>query len=149
MIEIKRNKQKPAQVPAERTQMSADGREARPGKEPAPAAESPLQAGKWAATGMDTGRDYRAMYRAVFDFHVQHYPPRIDQEYWQTHRPGIDDTPQTEIDFWAQTWKDLRVACEKCGNDPFVVAMMGAVMSEFNREYKAGQQAASQGSTPA
>lgn len=143
MIEIKRNKPKPAQMPVKRTQMPADGLETPANKEQATPAETPLQAEIMAFTGIGNGQDYRAMYRAVFDFHEQHNPPRVDTVYWQTHTPCIDDTPQSEVDFWAQAWQDLRKVCEAFNNDQFIIAMMGAVMNEINREYEADRRAAS------
>lgn len=94
-------------------------------------------------------RDYRAMYRAAFEFHERHNPPQIDREYWQTHTPGIDDFPQIDCDYWEQAAQDMCNVSNNFNNDKFIMALLCAVYDELGREYKRGRQAALTTRTPA
>lgn len=136
MIEIKRRQQQAAQMPAERAQKPAGGLEGlATGKyvhSTAPALKREIRA----FAGVDEKRDYRAMYRAAFEYHDRHNPPRIDRKYWQTHTPGVDETPQSELDYWEQTAHDIQAEAEHHGRDPFFVSLLEAVHAELAREYE-------------
>lgn len=142
MIEIRRNKQQPAQMPVERAQNPADGLEAQARGMNVPIAEPALKREIKPFTGIDEKRDYRAMYRAAFAYHERHNPPRIDREYWQTHTPGIDDIPQTDLDYWEKAAQDIADVSNCFGNDKFMMDLLVAVYGEIKREYKAARQAA-------
>ena len=95
--------------------------------------------------GIDEKRDYRAMYRAAFEYHDRHNPPRIDREYWQTHEPGVDDVPQAELDYWDKAAQDICEVSNRFGNDKFIVDLLAAIYDELGREYAdARRQAAEQ-----
>lgn len=95
MIEIKRKGQAAAEMPAERAQMPAEGLDAQARGIHAPSAEPALKREIRPFTGIDEKRDYRAMYRAAFEYHDRHNPPRIDREYWQTHGGRPQNNPLT------------------------------------------------------
>lgn len=143
MIEIKRKGQTAAQMPAERAQMPADGLEAQARGILAPSEETALKREIRPFTSIDEKRDYRAMYRAAFEYHDRHSPPRIDREYWQTHTPGIDDTPQADLDYWDKAAKEIREVSIRFGNDKFMMDLLCGIYDELGREYEAAcQQAA-------
>ena len=142
MIEIKRTRQQAAQMPAERAQKAADGLDAQAMELHAPSAETALKREIKPFTGMDARRDYRAMYRAAFAYHEQHSPPQVDRAYWQTHTPGIDDTPQLDLEYWAQAAKDICEICSRFDNDSFMTDLLTGIYSELEREYKAARQQA-------
>lgn len=135
MIEIKRKGQAAAEMPAERAQMPAEGLDAQARGIHAPSAEPALKREIRPFTGIDEKRDYRAMYRAAFEYHDRHNPPRIDREYWQTHTPGIDDTPQAELDYWDKAAQDICEVSNRFGNDKFIVDLLAAIYNELGREY--------------
>ena len=64
------------------------------------------------------GREYRAIYRAVHDYHERHNPPQLTLEYWQA---AVEDVGRVAVAF---------------NNDPFVIALLLAVFDELEREYK-------------
>lgn len=63
------------------------------------------------------GRDYSAIYRAVYDYHGRHNPPHLTDEYWQAAAKDVCDTVTGH------------------GSDPFIIALLEAVYSEMEREY--------------
>lgn len=136
MIEIKRRQQQAAQMPAERAQKPAGGLEGLAGGECAHSTAPALKREIRAFAGVDEKRDYRAMYRAAFEYHDRHNPPRIDRKYWRTHTPGVDEMPQTELDYWEQTAHDIQAEAERHGRDPFFVSLLEAVHAELAREYE-------------
>lgn len=144
MIEIKRKQKQPAQMPAERAQKPADGLEGQVMGEYTPSTEPALKLEIRPFTGIDEKRDYRAMYRAAFEYHDRHNPPRIDREYWQTHTPGIDDTPQLEIDYWEQAAQDIGEVSNRFGNDKFIIGLLCAIYDELGAEYNAARQRAAE-----
>lgn len=111
---------------------------------PAPAI-SPSERKKKPFTGMDEGRNYRALYRAACDFHEAHNPPFVDREYWKAHTPGEDETPEAEIAYWTEAARDLRETGQRFNNDPFLIGLLVAVYNELGREYTARREAASEG----
>ena len=111
MIEIRRNQQQTAQ-------QGAGGR-----------AMPPL-------TGIDQCRNYRAMYRAACDFHERHNPPLVEAAYWESHIPGTDDPPPSEVEYWQQTAQDVSDTARAQGNDPFLIGLIMAVYEELEREYE-------------
>lgn len=135
MIEIKRKGQAAAEMPAERAQMPAEGLDAQARGIHAPSAEPALKREIRPFTGIDEKRDYRAMYRAAFEYHDRHNPTRIDREYWQTHEPGVDDVPQAELDYWDKAAQDICEVSNRFGNDKFIVDLLAAIYDELGREY--------------
>ena len=145
MIEIKRPRQPAEEIHAGRAQKPADGAEVQGQGEHIPGAEPALKREKKPFTGMDSARDYSAMYRAAFQFHRDHNPPRIDREYWQTHTPGADDIPQAEVDYWEGFGRDVMAACNRFAGDPFFISLLVAIGDELQREYKAVRAFKAQG----
>lgn len=145
MIEIKRKGQAAAEMPAERVQMPAEGLDAQARGIHAPSAEPALKREIRPFTGIDEKRDYRAMYRAAFEYHDRHNPPRIDREYWQTHAPGEADPPQVDLDYWDKAAQDICEVSNRFGNDKFMMDLLAAIYDELGREYAdARRQAAEQ-----
>lgn len=98
----------------------------------------PPSGGKGAPLSDHSGsRDYKRMYRAAHDFHQRHTPPHVEREYWRTHRPGEDEPPETELRYWTETAEDVGKTSAAGGNDPFLMDLLTAVMSEIEREYNA------------
>lgn len=112
---------------------------------PTPPPKSPLKRQLKPFTGMDKNRNYRAMYRAACDFHEAHNPPTVDREYWRTHTPGEDETPQAELDYWEKAVNDIAATANSFSNDPFLTGLLVAIFEELEREYKALREGASQG----
>ena len=83
------------------------------------------------------GRDYKSLYRAAYEFHERHTPPTVDRDYWRDHRPGEDDTPQAEVDYWTEAAKDVAEISKAHDGDPFLIGLLHAVYEELEREYKA------------
>ena len=145
MIEIKRKGQTAAEMPADRAQMPAAGLDAQERGITAPGTEPALKRKIRPFTGIDERRDYRAMYRAAFEYHDRHNRPRIDREYWQAHTPGIDDTPQAELDYWDEAAQDICEVSNRFDNDKFIIDLLAAIYDELGREYaEARRQAAAQ-----
>jgi len=142
LIEIKRKGQAAAEMPAERAQMPAEGLDTQAKGIHAPSAEPALKREIRPFTDIDEKRDYRAMYRAAFEYHDRHSPPRIDREYWQTHTPGIDDTPQADLDYWDKAAQDICEVSNRFGNDKFMMDLLCGIYDELGREYEAARQAA-------
>lgn len=142
MIEIKRKGQAAAEMPAERAQMPAEGLDTQARGIHAHSAEPALKREIRPFTGIDEKRDYRAMYRAAFEYHDRHNPPRIDREYWQTHEPGVDDVPQAELDYWDKAAQDICEVSNRFGNDKFIVDLLAAIYDELGREYAGAQRRA-------
>lgn len=94
-------------------------------------------------TGIDKSRNYRAMYRAACDFHERYNPPIVDMEYWKSHTPGIDDTPQAELTYWEKLSDDIGATANSFQQDPFLTGLLVAIFEELEREYKALREAAS------
>lgn len=112
---------------------------------PAPPSKSPLKRQLKPFTGMDKNRNYRAMYRAACDFHEAHNPPTVDREYWRTHTPGEDETPQAELDYWEKAANDMAATANSFSNDPFLTGLLVAIFDELDREYRALRDSVSQG----
>ena len=141
MIEIKRNRQA-AETPAARAQMPAERLDGKKAEELAHKSGQALNREFKPFTGIDSARDYRAMYRAVFEYHEDHNPPLVECEYWKTHKPGLDDTPETELEYWKQAAQDVSSVCSAFHDDPFFIGLMVDVYDELGREYEARRQAA-------
>lgn len=144
MIEIKRKQKQPAQIPAERAQMPADGLEGQAMGRITPSTEPALKREIRPFTGIDEKRDYRAMYRAAFEYHDRHNPPRIDREYWQTHTPGEADPPQVDLDYWEKAAQDICEVSNRFGNDKFMMDLLVAIYDELGREYEAARRRAAE-----
>lgn len=108
----------------------------------APPPISPLQRKIEPFTGHDKSRDYKRMYRAAHDFHQRHNPPTVNRDYWKTHKPGLDDTPEEELSYWDNVAKDLGETAYTGNNDPFLTGLLVQIMEELEREYKAIREAA-------
>ena len=93
-------------------------------------------------------RDYKRIYRAAHDYHRRHNPPEVVREYWKDHRPGEDDIPEAEAQYWIQAAQDMRETVSAGGGDPFLMALLTEIYSELEREYKAMREEASGGSLP-
>ena len=140
MIEIKRKGQATVEKAAERAQIPAGGLEAQGGGIYAADAEPALKREIRPFTGVDEKRDYRAMYRAAFEYHDRHNPPRIDREYWQTHAPGEADPPQVDLDYWDKAAQDICEVSNRFGNDKFMMDLLAAIYDELGREYDAARR---------
>ena len=112
---------------------------------PTPPPQRPLKRKLEPFTGMDTSRDYRAMYRAACNFHERHNPPKVDSEYRKSHTPGEDDTPQAELDYWEEAAMDVSETASAFQSDPFLTGLLLAVYEELEREYRALRDSVSQG----
>ena len=83
-------------------------------------------------------RNYKRLYRVVYDFHDQHNPPTVNREYWRNHEPGIDDPPPEELAYWERMAQDMGEAAAKAGgSDKLLIDLLIAVTDELDREYKA------------
>lgn len=85
------------------------------------------------------------MYRAACDFHERNNPPTVDIEYWKSHSPGIDETPQAELDYWEKAVEDMTATANSLQQDPFLTGPLVAIFEELEREYKALREGASAG----
>lgn len=92
-------------------------------------------------TGHDGSRDYKKLYRAAHDFHKSHNPPTVNRDYWKTHTPGLDDTPEEELSYWEHIAEDYGKTAAAY-NDPFLTGLLIEIMNELEREYKAIREAA-------
>lgn len=88
--------------------------------------------------------DYKSVYRAAFDYHARHNPPFVDLEYWKEHTPGVDDPPQSEIDYWVNAAADAA----NIGKDPFLADLIISIYAEMEREYNRIRCAAHADNTP-
>lgn len=115
--------------------------------EPQPETTQPQRAAierkKEAFTAHSGERDYNRLYRVVHDYHKKHSPPVVDMEYWRTHTPGLDDTPEAELMYWTETAEAAGEISAAGGNDPLLMAFLAAVLDELEREYKALREEAS------
>lgn len=68
------------------------------------------------------GSDYRRAYREVCNYHERNNPPRLDDD-------GGDA-------YWTQATDDFIDTCRKFNDDPFIMAMMIAVLNELERQFK-------------
>lgn len=82
------------------------------------------------------------MYRAAFEYHDRHNPPRIDREYWQTHTPGEADPPQVDLDYWDKAAQDICEVSNRFSNDKFMMDLLAAIYDELGREYEAARRQA-------
>ena len=98
---------------------------------------------KEAFTDHSGDRDYNKLYRVAHEYHRRHYPPVVDREYWRTHTPGLDTTPETELSYWTGIATDASATSAAGGNDPLLIALLSAVGDELEREYKALREEAS------
>ena len=87
-------------------------------------------------------RDYSKLYKIVSEFHRLHSLPRVNWEYWQEHIPGVDEPPEEEHMYWEKTTEDFSRAVSAGGEDPFLQALLSAVMHELEMEYRAIRQEA-------
>ena len=74
-------------------------------------------------TDVCSSKDYREIYRAIFDFHERHNPPELDL----TGEPG---------GYWWTASEELTRLANQFGNDEFANALLLAVFEELEREYK-------------
>ena len=89
------------------------------------------------------GRNYKKMYRAAHDYHQRHTPPEVVREYWKDHRPGEDEVPEAEAQYWTRAAEDIAATSAAGNNDPFLMALLSAVYDELEREYNALREEAS------
>ena len=144
MIEIKRKSQQAKITPAESAQKPQDGANRQQAGLITPSNEQALKRKIGAFTGA-SGANYQAMYAAAFEYHKQKSPPFIDHEYWKAHAPGVDKTPQSEQDFWANAVSEADAICKKFSNHRFVLDLMSSVFAEIERTYKAERERAAKG----
>jgi hypothetical protein len=90
-----------------------------------------------AFTDHSGGRDYNKLYRIAHEYHKRHYPPVVEREYWRTHTPGEDDTPEAELKYWTDIAEDAGKTSAAAGNDELMMSLITAVIDELEREYKA------------
>ena len=107
-----------------------------------PPAGSPSQRKLAPFMSMDGSRNYRTLYRIACNFHEAHNPPTVNRDYWKTHTPGLDDTPEDEIAYWERMAKDIGETSAAGGSDPFLTGLLCAIMEELEKEYKTGREAA-------
>lgn len=98
--------------------------------------EAPTRPEPSAPPPTETGRDYKRLYRIAYDFQQRHNPPTVDREYWKGKTPGLDDTPEAELRYWEETAEDAGRTSAAAGNDPFVIDLICAIVSDLEREYK-------------
>lgn len=96
-----------------------------------------------ALTDHTGGRDYKKLYRIAHDFHQRHNPPEVVRDYWKDHRPGEDEPPEAEAQYWIKTAQDMGETASAGGGDSFLMALLSAIMDELEREYKAIRDKAS------
>lgn len=60
----------------------------------------------------------QTIYKAVQAYHVRHDPPQTGADYWE----------------WAVT--DLQAVAGLYNNDPLILDLLGAALSDLEREYK-------------
>lgn len=73
--------------------------------------------------GAATPIPYRAIYRAVFDFHARH------------------STPPRTLEEWHDLNTDIAQVSTSCGNTPFVMDLLAAVYDEIERNAHSTTQA--------
>ncbi len=118
MIKIKRK----AQKPVERTGTPVGAIDGTGLVNSTQDAQSALKRKLEPFTGIDSSRNYRAMYRAACEYHERHNPPRLD-----------DDNGET---YWAEAVEDIGVVSSTFDNDPFLMGLLTAIYDELEREYK-------------
>lgn len=120
MIEIRRRTQ-PADTPTETapegTQKPAYSDAGQQAENGTPDGQAGLKRKIKAFTGIDSERDYRAMYAAAFDYHKAHNPPKDD------------------IDYWAAAAHDIGIVAGKFDSDPFLVKLLSCIYLELENEY--------------
>lgn len=97
---------------------------------------APSERKKEAFTDHTGGRDYKKLYRIAHDFHQRHNPPTVVRDYWKDHRPGEDDIPEAEAQYWIEAAEDLG-RTSAANSDPFLMALLTGIYEELEREYKA------------
>lgn len=145
MIEIKRRGQAGQRMPAERAQTPAEGLERLKEGDYTTSKDGASQGKTEAFTGSIGGRDYNAIYRAVYDFHKRHNPPTIDRDYWRAHTPGEDEAPPADLTYWEQAALDMGEVSGRFGGDDFVDSLLCVIHDELVRKYKAAAAAAAGG----
>lgn len=115
---------------------------------PASAAQKPTAttkpgpARKIEAFMTSSGLNVSAVYRAVYEYHKRHEKPFVDVEYWRTHKPGEDNTPQAELDYWKSVGEEASILCKEFNSDPLMLDFMSAVYAEIDRAYKRAREQA-------
>ena len=104
--------------------------------EPPEPQEAASEGKEEAFTDHTGSRDYNRLYRIAHEYHRKHSPPVVDREYWRTHTPGIDDTPEAENQYWIEAAQELGEASVSGLNDPFLMGLLCALYAELEREYK-------------
>lgn len=120
------------------TPFTAVGEQSAINTTPPPA--SPLERKLEPFAGVDSSRNYRALYRAACNFHERHNPPLVEAEYWKNHTPGIDDIPQAELDYWEDVAEDMSATASDLHQDPFLMGLLMAIFEELEREYRAKKE---------
>ncbi len=59
------------------------------GMQPSSTAPEAQQAEPFTGGNAGGGRDYRAIYRAIYAYHEQHNPPQLTGEYWHAAATDI------------------------------------------------------------
>lgn len=118
---------------------------AEPQPEPPQPQRAPPERKREAFTDHSGDRDYNKLYRVAHDYHKAHTPPVVDKEYWRTHIPGEDETPEAELMYWTQAAEDISKTSAAGNNDPLLMGLLTAVYDEMEREYKAVREEAHRG----
>ena len=84
-------------------------------------------------------RNYKTLYRAAHDFHQRNNPPTVDRDYWRTHTPGIDETPEAELNYWQRLSEDVIATLRAYQEDNFLKGLLIAIYEELEREYKSAR----------
>lgn len=82
-------------------------------------------------TGIDSSRNYRAMYRAVCNFHEKHNPQK-----WRGLSFGQTDDNEPDCSYWGRATDEMGAIALQFDNDPFVTGLLLAVWDELEREYQ-------------
>lgn len=81
-------------------------------------------------TGMDSSRNYRAMYRAACNFHEKHNPTQ-----WNGLVFGATPENEPDCSYWGAVVDEMQQIATQFDNDPFITAMLLAIFDELEREY--------------
>lgn len=92
---------------------------ASPSTELSPASENAVQRNTEPHSARSGASDYKAIYRAVYEFHKRNNPPQAEPEYWD------------------KVALDMVETANAYDNNPLLNELILAVYNELEREYKA------------
>lgn len=82
---------------------------------------------------------HKRIFRELYNFLTQHYPPYVDANYWKDHVPGEDKAPQSEQDWWAET---TSAKASEYSGDPMYADIWCAIILELERRYNSMREIA-------